>query len=266
MGRSLGDVGRAYTDAEALAKSLDHEASNPRAQSGEDSVKMGCVDYEGGSTIAKFYGELVNTFFVSRKEDLLCFFYVAKASTDSASASTMALEADLNIVSPIPMGTKVDKDLYDILETPWEQIQGLLNSLKLNGTAELSIEFFDFSGNERRAVPASSQERHRSLQDYNLADIDTFTEVQMDEARRLKWTQHRSHLASALSPSAGAEDPCGFIELFADGVQMRDQMLFLPATEVSLHPDSLSSASTTYTNANANANSNANLYPVLTSI
>ena len=156
LGTSVSGLGASYNDADTLSTAIDDEVSQPRVKSGEDSIQIGCVDYEGGGTIAKFYANIVNTFYVSRKEDLLCFYYVALAPTNPNSTATLALEDTLSIVSPVPMATKVDPALLLIIETPFANPPVTLDSLNLNGTVEIAIEHFDFSENDRRTVPEGS--------------------------------------------------------------------------------------------------------------
>ena len=65
LGTSVSGLGASYNDADTLSTAVDDEVSQPRVKSGEDSIQIGGVDYEGGGTIAKFYANIVNTFYAS---------------------------------------------------------------------------------------------------------------------------------------------------------------------------------------------------------
>ena len=226
LGTSVSGLGASYNDADTISSAVDDEVSQPRVKSGEDSIQIGCVDYEGGGTIAKFYANIVNTFYVSRKEDRLCFYYVALAPTNPNSTATLALEGTLSIVSPVPMATKVDPALLLIIEAPFTDLPSTLDSLNLNGTVEIAIEHFDFSENDRRTVPEGSQKRHRNLINYDLEAFNTFHVT--SESRRAIMDAHRNTLAAAVEEHP-ERDPCTFSDI-ADEIHMRDQHIFREVT------------------------------------
>lgn len=212
MGKSIGGLAQAYGTPEALAAEVSDEVTRPMALEGEDVVQMGCTDYLSADVIVKSFGEIVHTYFVSRAEDLLCFYYIAKSSTDPDSIETQTLETQLSVVSPIPKGAKVDSILNALVEAAPDAYAGLLSSLNYNNSAVLSIEYFALLGD--RTVKTSSLERAEAIARYDLAMIESFANSAIARTGRASaWLSHVATLEAALETHAN-RDPCGFTDMF----------------------------------------------------